>query len=222
MKVNEEQKDELRKYLNNGLRYRETTAEFYDHILSALEAKPENTSFSDSVNNIIDEDFGGPAGMSKIERQYKIESTREIKWRYFAYVTEYFKLPLIALTSVLALGFYCLAIQPWFNFWNFALMLLFMRIAPSLLRLTRNLSAGYIFTRPRQSIKDAVFKWLDYLPVFVLAGFIIIPAFNHQTPPVAFLHANPFILTSLLLIFAMHVIAYFRVYKKELTTSISK
>jgi len=222
MRVNNERKSELKKYLNDGLRYRETSAEFYDHILSALETKPENTSFSEAVNNTIDEDFGGPNGMARVERQYKAQVTREIRKRYFTYLIDYFKLPLIALTGILTLGFYWLVIQPWFSFLNFVLMLLCMRIAPGLLRITRNLAAGYVFTRPKRSIKDSVFKWLDYLPVFVLAAFIIISAINHQNPEVAFTHANPFILNFLLLIFAMHIIAYFRVYKKELTTSISK
>ena len=66
MKITPEQQSLLQRHLRKILKYRETYAEFYDHIVTAVEAEKANILFDDAVIGIIKNDFGGVKGMRSI------------------------------------------------------------------------------------------------------------------------------------------------------------
>lgn len=80
MELTEEQKAEIKNYIIDVPKYRETYNELYDHILNSL--KDNDGSYSiDAVNVIINNDFGG---FSEIVEQEKIYQ-KEIGKKYNLY-----------------------------------------------------------------------------------------------------------------------------------------
>jgi hypothetical protein len=221
MKPTAEQQTFLSKYLRKNLRYRETYTEFYDHILSALESKPQTISFQDAIESIIKEDFGGYDGMFAIERRYYGMVTSEIRSKYLSYVIEYLKFPLIGVTGSIALFFYFITNQSWFGFWVFVEIIITIRFAPILLRWIRNFKLGHIFTKPQRSVKDGVFEWLDYIPVMVFLVIVIFHAFDQNSPMIWFKNAGPVVLTMILVGCALHTLSYYEVYKNEFKINIT-
>ena len=222
MKPTTEQKEFLRKALTKTLLYRETYTEFYDHILSALEAKPGNMFLQDAIERIIEDDFGGHEGMREIESRYKKTTTKEIQKKYLAYITAYFKFPQIGITLMLTILFYWIAEQSWFGFGVFMGLFLIMRMTPSILRRGRNIFAGYIFTNPRSSVKDGVFEWLEYISFIFFALFIVCGRVYEYSPIDWFKKVSPAILTLVLVPCALHTLAYYKVYKNEFKINIAQ
>lgn len=58
MKPTLQQGEILKKYLREALLYRETYEEVYDHVLTSLAQKSEESSFQNAVNEILNDDFG--------------------------------------------------------------------------------------------------------------------------------------------------------------------
>ena len=222
MKPTAEQQQFLSKYLSKNLWYRETYTEFYDHILSALETKPDNMLFEDAVESIVTADFGGFEGMSTTERQYKKTIFKEIQHQYLDHLIACFKFPHIGVTVILAILFYWVTKQSWFGFGVFIGIFAVLRVIPRMLWRVRNISAGYIFTRPKRSVKDGVFEWLDYIAPILFAVFIISGAICGYSPIDWFKNINPIVLVPLLVLCALHTLAYYRVYKSEFKTTIAK
>jgi len=222
MKPTAEQQQFLSKNLSKNLMYRETYTEFYDHILSALETKPDTMSFQDAVDSIIADDFGGYAGMRGIESRYQKTIMQEMQQKYVAYVTGYLKPPLIGLTASLALLFYWVTQQAWFSAGTFFLIVIGMRMVPSLLKGTRYLWLGYMFKTTKGSVKDGAFKWLDFAPIMVCLIVFTIPVLYTNSWSDWFKSANAIGLTIFLLLCAIHTITYFRVYKDEFKTIITR
>jgi len=222
MKPTAEQQQFLSKYLSKNLWYRETYTEFYDHILSALETKPDNMPFEDAVESIVAADFGGFEGMSLTEKQYKKTIFKEIQHQYLDHLIAYFKFPHVGITVILAILFYWVTKQSWFNFWVFIGIFAVLRMTPRVLWQIRNISAGYIFTRPKRSVKDSIFEWLDYISPLLFAMFIISGAIFGYSPIDWFKNINPIVLVPLLVLWALHTLAYYRVYKDEFKTSITQ
>jgi hypothetical protein len=53
MKPNQNQQLQLQECLGKYLQYRETYAEFYDHIITALEAKPADAQFEETSKQMM-------------------------------------------------------------------------------------------------------------------------------------------------------------------------
>ena len=70
MKLSAEQKIELRIYIFNQQKYRETFNEVYDHLINALADSAEPFSV-EQVAKIINEDFGGFNTIRAKELQYQ-------------------------------------------------------------------------------------------------------------------------------------------------------
>lgn len=109
MKPNTEQLESIKNILGSVTNYRETYAELYDHILTALDAIPDNDSVPQALYHIVEVELGGKKGIAKIEATYKKVATKEVFRRYMAYLVSYllspFLLVAIALT-VLAYKFF--------------------------------------------------------------------------------------------------------------------
>jgi len=222
MKPTTAEQEFLKKHLRKNVMFRETYIEFYDHILSALEAKPGNVSFQDAVENIIKEDFGGYEGIDTIEKRYKKAVFKEIQKKYWEYVVAYFKFPQVRGTAILILLLYWVTKQPWFSFWVFIGIFFAMRMTPAILRRARNIFSGYIFTNPQTSVKDGGFKWLDYISVTLFALFITCGAVYGYSPIGWFKNVHPAVIAILLVLCALNTLAYYKVYKGEFKTSITQ
>lgn len=222
MKLTTDQKKFLRKSLLKISLYRETYTEFYDHILSALEAKPDTMDFRAAVESIIADDFGGYGGMRTIETRYQKTIMREMQRKYLGYIIDCLKFPLVIITAALAVLFYWVTQQAWFNLSAFFLVIIYMRLVPGLLQGARYLWLGYIFKSIKRSVKTGAFKWLDFLPIAVCMVVVIIPALTTASPSAWFKNASPITLTLCMLLCALHTLIYYRVYKSEFKTSISR
>lgn len=99
MKPTLQQEKILKSYLADILKYRETIDEVYDHVLSAVEEKPENISFQDAVNQILNDDFKGGKGLVKMEKQHLRDATWEGFVQIVRYIKSDFKFPNVLYTT---------------------------------------------------------------------------------------------------------------------------
>jgi hypothetical protein len=224
MKPTTEQQQFLSKYLSKNLSYRETYTEFYDHILSALETKPDIMDFQDAVDSIVTADFGGYDGMSGIETRYQKSIMGEMQKKYLAHVIDYLKFPLIGVTAVLAVVFYWIVVQPWFNFLVLIFLMAGMRLVARIIKGIIYFRTGYTFKNTKRSVKDGAFTWIDYIPgmLFIL---LVTPyyVFHSGGSPIDwFKTAYPITFVIALLALAIHTLSCYRVYKNEFKTIITR
>lgn len=106
MKPTLKQEEILKKYLSDILTYRETIDEVYDHVLSAVEEKPENERFQDAVNDVLNYDFGGGTGLVEVERSHRKTSFWELLHQLFGYIKADFKFPNILFTTLTVFACY--------------------------------------------------------------------------------------------------------------------
>jgi hypothetical protein len=219
MKPNQNQQLQLQQYLCKNLKYRETYAEFYDHILSALETLPGDISFDDASQKIIAEDFGGLTGMRLIENKYQRSVFAEMKKKYFSYAIENLKFSRLILWIVFIATTYYLFEQPWFTFTEFFVMLVAIRFVPILLQLARHLNTTRTVGAPKRSVKSNFFRWLDKgqfgLILLWLAGMP--RSFRSAGPLQATL--TEIFMTVFCLAVALHTYNFYRVYEDDIRTS---
>ncbi|MDB4926260.1 hypothetical protein [Mucilaginibacter sp.] len=227
MKPTADQQFFLGEYLREYLAYRETYAEFYDHILTALEGYPENISFYTALNNIIEEDFGGLGNIPVIEARYQQETLVEMKKRYWNYLMECLKFPSISIFIISSIIIYWFVKQAWFNFslffWIAIAMSLFQSILNNIryIRLGYIVCFGYVFGNSKRSVKDTGFTWLKYsiVPLIILfAAFQHIFANDISTD--WFKKAGPIVLTMIFTAYTIHAAAYYKIYRDEFKISI--
>jgi len=215
------QKVVLQKYLRNHLKYRETYAEFYDHILTALEAKPADCDFNDTAMAIIAEDFGGTQGMGLIEYKYNRSTFTELKKRYLDYAIDNFKFPGIITTAALIILIYFMVQQPWFDLEVFFLNIMVIRFIPGILYMLTRLRSPRIYGAPLRSIKSSFFKWQRAIPVFIffIAWSFAAPGLfkDQQWMQKAIVPAMA-IITALM---AIHSLTYYKVYRDDIKTRIT-
>jgi hypothetical protein len=104
----DEQAFVIRRYLDKHLKYRETNAEMFDHILTALEHVLAQLSFGDAMNKVID-DIGGLKGLAMIETANRAANIRAILVRYIQTLKQICKSPFIIVATV------CTLIIFWLN-----------------------------------------------------------------------------------------------------------
>lgn len=216
MKPTPQQDILLKKYLNKILSYRETYTECYDHILSALETKPDDVSFQDTIDDIIAEDFGGIKGLLAIESRYKALVRGEMKRKYRQYFTECLKIPLIGRTLIIALLFYATAAQPWFNYLVFIEILLCIRLIPGIYKWVRHFRLGYIYKSTKRSVRDNVYGWLDYIPAYALGAVVAWGPTSLKEPWGWFKDINPAFIAVILVLTTLHTFTYYKLYREEI------
>jgi len=218
MKPSQLQQQILQQYLGSNLKYRETYAEFYDHILAALEDKPQDGTFEDAARNIINNDFGGMQGMRFIEDKYQYSIFTEMRRKYLNYIIQGLKFPWVGVIGVLAMLVYMMVKQPWFNFGEFLLLMLFIRIIPALLQMAVRFNADHVYGEPRRSIKWGFFRWLNRIPAIVVCAWLLLTpgSFNNS---MWLQNINPFVMTALLMLMAIHSFTFYKVYSGDIKTS---
>jgi hypothetical protein len=219
MKPTQQQKQWLKDYLYQVMNYRETCEEVYDHILTALEDKPEQKYFESAVNEVIVCEFGGHNGLLEMEENCRKAGVEDIVKAYRSYFYEFFKFPGIIFTLMILL------IQH-FYFSRHVVMpfvwigLIFLQVA---LFTARKMVNRYKFKNTKTSFKDkflarAIYKPVCYLYLFNLVRAMIFSfaytIFHHK------LNANLILVNHIFslianTIFIVHSIAYFRLYKDD-------
>jgi len=219
MKLSQSEELSLQKYLRSNLRYRETYAEFYDHILSSLENMPGNINFDESIKRIIDKDFGGIAGMRTIEIQYQKSTFREMQTKYFDALLSCLTSPLIFLLLAYSAIVCYVVQQSWYNFFTFLVLMVTIRLVPGVMKLMRYIRSGYVFGDTKRSVKDSFFKWMDYIPGIILLVILCSTDLFGSTPPSII--KNPIFNVSFLIISGWHAIAFYKVYRHDIITSLT-
>ena len=165
MKPNQQQNQQLQEYLRKGLKYRETYEEVYDHILVALENKPEASSFNGTVNEIIREDFGGSKNLWRIEENFRKSVAKDMSGQFWRFFSTYMKFPLAVYTVIISAIVYYIIYK--INIQTVAFERIFVLFAflPALLVPVRYYKIGYIFKDTKKSVRDNIFVWIAQFPL---------------------------------------------------------
>lgn len=218
MKPTEQQLRVLQDYLHNTLTYRESYEEIYDHILSAIEYQPENISFEDTINNIINSDFGSSKNLLKIEKVHKDALVKESVKIYMTNFWYCFKFPGVLYTIMGLLFSYYFFSQAKFSSLAlggiFALVLLF----PCVIWALRLYNTGYILDTTRKSAKDKLFETLSGIPIRIC----IIPiAFVNISGYKLWENNSYYILSVLFVLGIIYNIALYKLYKSEFKSAVA-
>jgi len=222
MKPTFDQQKLLKKYLRKNLRYSETYEEFYDHILTALSAKYTDIPFWNAVDEIIEKDFGGFEGMATIEAKYHRETMREMKRRYLDYLAAYLKFPSVIILIVISILLYFYIKQRGLDFFSFFLLYIMMSLIPSLLNNIRYIKRGYFFRNINRSVKDDGFTWMKYIPrISIVIIGLVHYLFVRVTPDVWFKNIDPTVITIFFMVYGLHLMVYYKIFRDEYKVSIA-
>jgi hypothetical protein len=159
MKPKPEEKQWLQEYLHQVMTYRETYAEIYDHILQALENKPEQKFFASTVNNVISDDFGDYDTLHSMEENCRDLIVIKVKKQYWFNLRQWVKFPGIIYTTIVFICFNYIFIH---SILMAVVLFLFVFFAPVILIMIIGLKPGYIFERKKESIKTPAFRKVVY------------------------------------------------------------
>lgn len=220
MKPDHQQKQMLQAYLQKGLSYRETYEEVYDHILASLESKPTGISFADTVNAIIREDFGGSKDLWVMEKNCRKEVEKEVLRKYLRYCLSFFRLSSVIYVVPALLIYY---ISSYIGFSSFSLASILFAIAslPMLFIYVRYFKIGFVLGDTRPSLRDDVFRKVSYLPfrLFICCLFLFTIG-NNAGIVLRRNGADPFILTTGLLLVLIHSLSVSKLNKDEFKMSL--
>jgi hypothetical protein len=222
MKPTPDQELLLQKHLRKNLKYRETYAEFYDHILTAVEAEKADVLFDDVVIGVIKADFGGTKGMRLIEGEYQRSVFKELKKKYRHYVLDNFRLPGIFITVTLGVIIYFITKQPWFDMDVFLFNVIAIRLIPDILRMITYIRLPRIYKTPLRSIKTAFFKWQNFLTYFIFYLAYLLASHSLFSNPAGLkqITVTPLIITIPMLLVALHSLTYYKIYRDDIKTGL--
>lgn len=223
MKISPEQKIALQKYLRKVLKYRETYAEFYDHILTAVEAEKTDSTFDDVVITTIKNDFGGVKELRLIENEYKLSVFKELKRKYLDFAMDNFRFPGVFSTIILTVLIYILVKQPWFSLEIFLWNVLAIRCIPWILFAMINIRSAWTNGAPQKSIKSDFFKWQNFIAVFIFLAAISMTSSGNFGNPAWFqklLVPGAPAMTVLIVLIALHSLTYYKVCREDIKTSL--
>jgi hypothetical protein len=115
MKLNYDQQEYIKDKLLGRFKCRETYEELYDHVITALEAIPEDAPFFDAVNNVIENELGGAKTIRSIEGKYFKIAIKEYIADYFRCMSQCFLSSLIVVIVAITVMYYLLMQYEWFN-----------------------------------------------------------------------------------------------------------
>ena len=214
MKPSLQQEENLRTYLRKELRYRETYEEVYDHILTALEQKPDNVPFQDLVNQIIKDDFGGGKGLLEMEKRCHQMVTDEMVGLQLNYFKSNFKFPNLVYTLILFLTIYLVVPQIShasfiITFLNFAGL-----IVPGIVILIRHFNVKYFTLDIKKSVKDSIIRKIAY----IFYQFILFPSIiglNHKKNIDSFIIDYTSIVALGITILILYILSFIKLSKSE-------
>jgi ABC-type multidrug transport system fused ATPase/permease subunit len=228
MKPNQQQKQWLQDYLYQVMAYRETYEEVYDHILTALEEKPEQQFFERTVSEIITDDFGGHNSLLEMEENCKNAVGREVISHYWNYFGAFLKSSLVILTAVIASVIYYVASH--ISFISMAVIYFIIFYMPVFLLAIRGFRIGYKFANTKTTMWDNVFRKVVYKPFlyYLLAStlfnslFISLSyVFHYNTGTYIPGIRDCYFLTIILTALTIHTLSYLRLYRDEFRASLA-
>jgi len=209
---NDEQLLAIKQYLDKHLRYRETEAEIYDHILTALEHVPAGIPFGDAMNNVID-NIGGLKGIALIEQAAKRAAIRALLKSYAETLQQICASPFIVIIAALTLtGYY---IVDRFLFSNFSLMLTMMLMVnmPTFVFKRSILKKANLANVKNHAFK-IIYQVLGMLtPAIMLLSVVLMPYRF-------FLTVVPYIATVMFSITIMHASVLYKLTRKEFSVKL--
>jgi hypothetical protein len=212
MKPTSQQIKVLQDYLHQTLTYREAYDEIYDHILSALEQHPDDVTFEEAVNQVINNDFGGPKNLVKAEKGIKDTLVKDSIQRYIGYLLAYFKFPAVLATALGILLIYYLLAPVTFNFKVIIGLLSLISLTPGIIWMLRLYNTGYILDTTRRSSKDKLFETLAGIPIRVSLAVIFI---NTVVYKIDSWEDKRYLITAVLSAGILYSLALFKLYKEE-------
>lgn len=218
MKPDARQNEVLKQYLRKVFLYRETYEEVYDHMVSALQSQPDNTSFETAVNQIICEDFGGHDRLINLERDCKKAMERDLRKRQLNYFLSFFKFPTVLLVAGFAVILYQILNGALLS--NHTIRWLFwgMTLLPYFAVPLRYYFTGYVFGDTKRSIRDSMMGSLSMLPLrvfcaaFALSVTGVINGISFK-PDVTLITAG-------VVLFAIYFFAFFKLSREEFKVNV--
>jgi len=222
MKPNAEQQEYLKARLSGILKYRETYAEVYDHILLALEGRSVFEDFESIVNKLIEKDFGGEQSLRKMEDQCRIAAIKKVRTEYKLGFWSWFKTPslLAALVSTFLLLNY-IALQSLIAaevIWG--LIVLVSEIS----FIVRRINAGYLFGGAKASLRDAILKKLTYGSIFIFLRITIISqsvVLLFSIPAQLVHYIDQVLITSYAVLFIARATSLYKLFKSNMELSLN-
>jgi hypothetical protein len=221
MKPTSQQEENLRTYLRNELLYRETYEEVYDHILTALEQKPQDISFQDSVNQIIKDDFGGGQDLVEMEKKcYKLASDEAIsqQWNYFK---SNFKFPKLIYTLILFLTIYLIVSKIAHASFIISFLVFTGFVVPGILILLRYFNVGYYTLDTKKSIKDNIMRKIAYLFYQVIL-FPLMLLLNHKKYIDSFIIDHTIIIDLGITVLILYILSFIKLSRDEFKVYITR
>ncbi|MDB5002346.1 MAG: hypothetical protein JWQ34_571 [Mucilaginibacter sp.] len=172
MKPNREQQEFIKAKLNGILRYRETYAEVYDHILLALAQQADYQDFETLVNNIIEQDFGGDFKLRQMEDKCRVAAIKKVKKQYRQSFMRWFKsVPLLVSVAATFLLLNYIALQSLLVMEVFFGLII---LIPEIIFIAKRIKTGYLFGDTKASLRDAILKKMTYGSVFIYVWLAIL------------------------------------------------
>src|ERR1700759_442967 len=147
----------LKDYLYQVMDYRETYEEVYDHILAALENKPEEKQFETTVAEVIDEEFGGNNGLMEMEESCRNSVVKDTYNQYWNYWRKFLKFPgiIFVISLFIIIHFLMIFCRHTLLMPVFSLLIILL---PFMLLVTRIALKGHVFSNGKTAFKDVVFR----------------------------------------------------------------
>ena len=194
----------------------------YDHISSGLEHEAECPSFDEALKNYITREFGGIPGLHRIERQYRAAVLSSMKQQYFDNILQIFRSAQVILLAIAAVAVYCCFSASWFSGTLYLLVFLVLGTIKSAIKGTRYIRVGYVWRSTKSSIKDDGFKLFKYIPAVT---FVVFAAYHalivKDTPAVWISGLNPIIPTVIFMVYALHILSFYKMYTSEFKVDVA-
>lgn len=217
MKPTRQQIDELTKYLKKELQFRESFEEVFDHILSALEHKPDGNNFQDTVNAIIKEDFGGHNKLPEIEKRIASSIADDCRRKFRGFFVDQLKAPSIFYYLPIGIALYFVLDAMQLTPKAVKVVFMIIMFCPSFLALFRYFKGGYAFEDRSASARDKVFGFTTWLPLWLSGGLILwMPKLDAAFITQAIWGNGSYVLPAILITLAtMYNVAVYKLYSDE-------
>ncbi|HEY2581591.1 MAG TPA: hypothetical protein VGI43_07285 [Mucilaginibacter sp.] len=230
MKPDEEQMQYLKDYLRAVLKYHETYEEVYDHILLALEERPQEKFFASTVDAIIMDDFGGNNGLMMMEENCRNAIAGEVWKQYWRCFFSYLKFPYVIYTVFISmiLGYIAIHVRYKVIFLSEIIWVLSAIMIPVLLFAGRKFKIGYKLDGPQKLLKDGILGKLVSKPFQFIIWYFLLSVLIRDTQGIFNYHLifdlwryiSPLILIAVFVAATIHCLSFIRLIKGEFKISI--
>jgi len=217
MIITQEQQQAIQQELNYAVKYQETYDELYDHVLTTIEAIEGNVTFYGTTitKNIIDNEFGGYDGLKQMEADRAKLLFKSLRKKHGQNILRFFNWPTIALTVLISLAGYYLALNLNHRYIKLAIMVL--ALSPILFVLFRRISKWIMAWKfdqySKSSIKD------NYIFTAAILANSMFNVFNFFNSDYILYGAT---LTFIFVCYSIYVLSFFTLYRDEYRINLAR